>query len=199
MLSLLAYLLLTAGVCALACGAAVLPFLYCCGPFRSCWCPFSVPGVSSVCSDVPDLFWRHCCCYKLPYFCLHSSVHDVPGVSSAAVDPAIADVLAAAASPNSLCCGWWRPSVVDVPCVLVLSTFYSPPAVFSVLLMFASLPLPASLLLLTSLLACCCNRFCCRWSPCCSAAVAVVLTYSNIFKTIGLSDFHCLTANFFKC
>ncbi len=77
----------------------------------------------------------------LPYFCLHSPVRDVPGVSSAAVDPAIADVLAAAGSPNSLCCCWRRPSVVEVLCVLVLSTFYGPPAVFSVLLMFASLPL----------------------------------------------------------
>jgi hypothetical protein len=61
-------------------------------------------------------------------------------------------VLDAAGSHYSLCCCWRRPTVVVVPSVPVSSIFSGPPAVFKVLLMFASLPLPTSLPLLTSLL-----------------------------------------------
>jgi hypothetical protein len=84
---------------------------------------------------------------------LHSSVRDVPGVSSAAVDPTIADVLAAAGSHYTVVTAVAGGVLLLLQSLLfpVFPPFSGPPAVFSILRMFASLPLPTSLLLLTSL------------------------------------------------
>jgi hypothetical protein len=122
MLSLLAYLLLTTGVSAVAGGSAAMPFLL----LRACFPLLLMHIYCSWCflrlfSDVPDFFGFIAAVdisvvggprvVNFLYFSLHSSVRDVPGVSSAAVDPAIADVLAAAGRHYSLCCCRRRPTV----------------------------------------------------------------------------------------